>query len=72
MFWYCVVVVFRALWLLLMALLMALLMVVLVATMLSAACRQAGGQGLPEGAFGSSLVELVGELRNSLPPCIEQ
>ena len=72
MFWYCVVVVFRALRLLLMALLMvvlmALLMVVLVATMLSAACRQAGGQGLPEGAFGSSLVELVGELRNSLPP----
>lgn len=64
MFWYCVVVVFRALWLLL----VALLMVVLVATMLSAACRKAGGQGLPEGAFGSSLVELVGELRNSLPP----
>lgn len=68
MFWYCVVVVFRALWLLM----VALLMVVLVATMLSAACRQAGGQGLPEGAFGSSLVELVGELRNSLPPRIEQ
>lgn len=68
MFWYCVVVVFRALWLLL----MALLMVVLVATMVSAACQQAGGQGLPEGAFGGSLVELVGELRNSLPPCIEQ
>ncbi|MBR3903218.1 MAG: hypothetical protein IKJ29_06130 [Akkermansia sp.] len=68
MFWYCVVVVFRALWLLL----VALLMVVLVATMLSAACQQAGGQGLPEGAFGRSLVELVGELRNSLPPCIEQ
>lgn len=63
MFWYCVVVVFRAFWL--------LLMVVLVATMLSAACQQAGGQGLPEGAFGRSLVELVGELRNSLPPCIE-
>ena len=68
MFWYCVVVVFRALWLLM----VVLLMVVLVATMLSAACQQAGGQGLPEGAFGSSLVELVGELRNSLPPCIEQ
>ena len=64
MFWYCVVVVFRALWLLL----VALLMVVLVATMLSAACQQAGGQGLPAGAFGASLVELVGALRNSLPP----
>ena len=68
MFWYCVVVVFRALWLLL----MALLMVVLVATMLSAACQQAGGQGLPEGALGRSLVDMVAELRNSLPPCIEQ
>ena len=64
MFWYCVVVVFRALWLLM----VALLMVVLVATMLSAACQQVGGQGLPEGAFGSSLVELVRECCNSLPP----
>ena len=50
----------------------ALLMVVLVATMLSAACQQAGGQGLPEGALGRSLVDMVAELRNSLPPCIEQ
>ena len=68
MFWYCVVVVFRALWLLM----VALLMVVLVATMLSAACQQVGGQGLPEGALGRSLVDMVRELRNSLPPCIEQ
>lgn len=68
MFWYCVVVVFRALWLLL----VALLMVVLVATMLSAACQQAGGQGLPEGAFGREVGQVVGNtmraLLNSLPP----
>lgn len=64
MFWYFLVFFLRAIW----ALLMLVLLVLLVATMLSAACQRAGGQGLPVGAFGASLVELVGALRNSLPP----
>lgn len=68
MFWYCLVFFLRAL----RALLMLVLLVLLVVAVLGAACQEAGGQGLPVGAMGSSLVEFVGEhvrvLRNSLPP----
>ncbi len=64
MFWYCLVIVLRALW----ALVVTLLLLLLVVAVLGAACQEAGGQGLPVGAFGTSLVELVDALRNSLPP----
>ena len=72
MFWYGLVLVLRALW----AVLVVLLVAVLLMAMLAAACVRAGGEGLPQGALGCCVVELVGEhvraLRNSLPPTTQE
>ena len=71
MFWRCIFFVgfvVRACW----AGLMVLLMVALVGALLSAACHQAGGAGVPAGAFGKGLAQGVRAqaraVLNSLPP----